>query len=234
MNLQLVGCSHHHSAIEIRERLAFSPQQVRQALAELRQRFPDTEAVLLSTCNRVELYTVMGRRVGQTNLPADDGVSGRIPRSPRAGDRIGNCFRRAREDAVRHLFLVAASLDSMVMGEAQILSQVKEAYETAIESGSAGPLTHAAFQAAMRVARRVTNETAIHEKRVSIPSVAVADFAGQIFERLDDKLVLVIGAGEMGSRDPALPSRTRRAGHPSHQPKPGSRPDSGRRSGGTG
>ena len=107
-------------------------------------------------------------------------------------------FERTGEDAVRHLFTVAASLDSMVVGEAQILSQVKQAYEQATAGDATGPLTHAAFQAAIRVAKRVAHETAINQKRVSIPSVAVADFAKQFFERFDDKQVLVIGAGEMG------------------------------------
>jgi glutamyl-tRNA reductase len=101
------------------------------------------------------------------------------------------------EQAVRHLFRVAASLDSMELGEAQILSQVKHAYETARQIGSTGPVTHGFFQAALRVARRVANETSLQRHRVSIPSVAIADFAARIFERFDDKQILVIGAGEM-------------------------------------
>src|SRR5205085_4985081 len=88
-------------------------------------------------------------------------------------------------------------LDSMVVGEPQILSQVKQAYDLACIRNAAGPLTHGAFQAAMRVAKRVASETAIARRRVSIPSVAVADYAKQIFETFDDKHVLVIGAGEM-------------------------------------
>jgi glutamyl-tRNA reductase len=101
------------------------------------------------------------------------------------------------EPAVRHLFRVAASLDSMVLGEAQILSQVKQAYEAARQIGSTGPITHGFFQSAIRVARRVAHETTLHKHRVSIPSVAIADFASRIFERFDDKRVLVIGAGKM-------------------------------------
>jgi glutamyl-tRNA reductase len=101
------------------------------------------------------------------------------------------------EQVVRHLFRVAASLDSMVVGEAQILSQVKQAYDLARQIGSAGPVTHAFFQAALRVARRVAGETTLHRHRVSIPSVAIADFAARIFERFDDKRTLVIGAGKM-------------------------------------
>jgi glutamyl-tRNA reductase len=85
----------------------------------------------------------------------------------------------------------------MVVGETQILSQVKRAYELASAERCAGPLTHSAFQACIRVAKRIAHETAIHQKRVSIPSIAVADFAQSIFERLDDKKVLVIGAGDM-------------------------------------
>ena len=88
---------------------------------------------------------------------------------------------------MRHLLRVACSLDSMVVGESQILSQVKQAYQLATAHDNTGPLLHAAFQAASGAARRVAGETAIHEHRVSIPSVAVADFARQIFERFDDK-----------------------------------------------
>ena len=101
------------------------------------------------------------------------------------------------EEAVLHLFSTAASLNSMVVGEAQILSQIKQAYDLANAGNSTGPLTHSTFQAALRVAKRVQNETSLHEKRVSIPSLAVADYASQFFERLDDKVVLIIGAGEM-------------------------------------
>ena len=98
---------------------------------------------------------------------------------------------------MRHLFTVASSLDSMVLGEPQILAQVKAAYQAATEQDNTGPLMHAAFQAALRVARRVASETAIHQRHVSVASVAVADFARQVFERFDDKEALVIGAGEM-------------------------------------
>jgi glutamyl-tRNA reductase len=111
-------------------------------------------------------------------------------------------FERTGEDAVRHLFMVASALDSMVVGEAQILSQVKQAYELARTTNNAGPLTNAAFQAAMRVAKRVANETAINQRRVSIPSVAVADFAKAIFEHFGDKRVLVIST--TGAAEPIL------------------------------
>jgi glutamyl-tRNA reductase len=195
MNVQVLGCSHHTASISVRERLAFSPEQARSALRALRQKFPAMEAVLLSTCNRVELYTATenGGRPTRRELA---GLLGRFHRLEPA-EVLEHLYQQVGQEAVRHLFIVASSLDSMVLGEPQILSQVKQAYQLAIRQRAAGPLTHAAFQAAFKVARRVACETAIHQRRVSIPSVAVADFAKQIFERFDDKNTLVIGAGEM-------------------------------------
>ncbi len=197
MKLQLVGCSHNTAPIEVRERLAFSREQIPQALSQLRTHFPNVEAVLLSTCNRVELYTAAEDGIA---APSDEEILQFLAdfHGLRTQEFAGEMFWRKREEAVRHLFCVAASLDSMVVGEAQILAQVKEAYLLATEGQYAGPVMHAAFQSALRVARRVAKETAIQQKRISIPSVAVGDFASQIFERFDDKQVLVIGAGEMG------------------------------------
>jgi glutamyl-tRNA reductase len=195
--MQIIGCSHHTSTVEIRERLAFNPDQAKSALSRLRDRFPECEAVLLSTCNRVEVYTASEN---PNTCPSHHDLVEFLAEfhGLEAVDIFDELFERTGEDAVRHLFTVAASLDSMVVGEAQILSQVKQAYEMAGAISSTGPLTHAAFQAAIRVAKRVATDTRINEKRVSIPSVAVADFAAGIFERFDDKRVLVIGAGEMG------------------------------------
>ena len=196
MKLQMVGLSHHTAPVEIRERLAFSKDQAIDALARLRQRYPETEAVLLSTCNRVELYVASETA---TACPTHHDVVAFLAEFHGLDpvEIFGELFERTGEDFVRHLFMVAASLDSMVVGEAQILGQVKQAYELAMSVESVGPLTNAAFQAALRVAKRVATETAIQQKRVSIPSVAVADYARQFFERFDDKELLVIGAGEM-------------------------------------
>jgi glutamyl-tRNA reductase len=197
MKLQMVGCSHHTAGVQIRERLAFNRDQAAEALSRLRSRFPETEAVLLSTCNRVELYVASQ---AADACPSHHDVVSFLAEfhglSP--AELFNDLFERTGEDFVRHLFTVAASLDSMVIGEAQILSQVKQAYELATSVAATGPLTNAAFQAALRVAKRVATETAIQQKRVSIPSVAVADFASQFFERFDDKRIVVIGAGEMG------------------------------------
>ncbi|MEX0613352.1 MAG: glutamyl-tRNA reductase [Pirellulales bacterium] len=196
VRLAMIGCSHRHSSLAVRERLAFTPEQTVDALAAWCLTHPDIEAVLVSTCHRVELYaaaddpaapldsTVLGAHLANFhNVPVDEIRSQLVFRE---GDAV-----------VRHVFRVAASLDSMVLGEAQILSQVKQAYERASQIGSTGPVTHGLFQAAIRVARRMANETTLHRHRVSIPSVAIADFAARIFERFDDKRVLVIGAGKM-------------------------------------
>jgi glutamyl-tRNA reductase len=192
----MVGCNHRHSSLAARERLAFTPDQIVDALAAWQVTHPDSEAVLLSTCHRVELYaaaenldvsleaSVLARHLASFhNVPLDE-IRGQL-------------VSLEADDAVRHLFRVASSLDSMVLGEAQILSQVKQAYELARKIGSTGPITHGFFQAALRVARRVAGETELHRHRVSIPSVAIADFASRIFETFDDKRVLVIGAGKM-------------------------------------
>jgi glutamyl-tRNA reductase len=196
MTLQVIGCSHREAPIAVRERLAFSPAQAGAALRRWRDEFPKVEAVLLSTCNRVELY-VAGE---EPNRPSYDQLTrflGRIHECD-VQEFLEYLTLREGEAAVQHLFMVAASLDSMVLGESQVLAQVKEAYSLANEQGTSGPETHAAFQRAVTVARRVAGETTIQQRRVSIPSVAVGDFAQQIFERFDDKNTLVIGAGEMG------------------------------------
>ena len=195
MLVQVVGCSHHGTSIAVRERLAFTPEQTREALDQWRRVFPGVEAVLLSTCNRVEIYAATERQPE----PALDQIANFLARfhGLDPADVMEHLYQYSDEAAVRHLFAVAASLDSMVLGEPQILAQVKQAYQTATEQDNTGPLTHAVFQAALRVARRVASETTIHQRRVSIPGVAVADFARQIFERFDDKETLVIGAGEM-------------------------------------
>lgn len=196
MKLLLVGCSHHTAPVAIRERLAFTPQQAAAALTTWRTAFPETEAVLLSTCNRIELYAAAEQNDA---FPTHDQVVEFLAdcRGVKPFEVFNSLFEESGEAAIKHLFTVAASLDSMVLGEPQILAQVKAAYALAQEQSCAGPLTHDAFQAALRVAKRVAAETAINEKRVSIPSIAVADFAQEIFARFDDKRVVVIGAGEM-------------------------------------
>lgn len=202
MNVQVVYCSHQTTSLAVRERLAFvSAEQLSRAYESLRTTFPKSEHVVLSTCNRVEIYTAQDDAGGDTSgqAPSEEQVaeflSGfhGVPRD----DLCGALLAETGPEAVRHLFEVSSSLDSMVLGEPQIVSQVKEAYRVAQENGACGPLTHALFQGALRVSARVRNETTLAEGRVSIASVAVGDFGKSIFDRFHDKLVVVIGAGEM-------------------------------------
>jgi glutamyl-tRNA reductase len=218
MSLTFAGGSHRTVPIELRERLAFSAEQAAAALDRFRREFPGNEAVLLSTCNRVELYAAAEQRQGPPP-PAElamflaecRGVELAAVSSVLAGDR--------GPAAVKHLFSVAAGLDSMVLGEPQIVAQVKQAWQLAVASGTTGPLTGELFQAALRAAKRVASETALGRERLSIPSVAVADFAAGVFERFDDKRVLLVGAGKMaaetlrylrdaGARDVRVVNRT--------------------------
>jgi glutamyl-tRNA reductase len=196
MNLRMVGCTHRASNLDLRQQLAFGSEQTSDALARWRKRFPTAELALLSTCNRVELYAAGD---GPDATPESDALlDALLGYHGVPVKRIeGQAVVLTQRDVVAHLFRVAASLDSMVVGEPQILSQVKHAYQRAAELGSAGPSLHELFQSALRVARRVHNETGLHKHRVSIPSVAIADFASRVFERFDDKHVLMIGAGEM-------------------------------------
>jgi glutamyl-tRNA reductase len=219
MTLAFVGGTHRTVPLALRERLAFSAEQAAEALSRFRERFPGREGVLLSTCNRVEFYAA-GAEADGPPPPPDQlvsflaecrGIDASLLTPVLAGDRD--------EAVVRHLFSVAAGLDSMVLGEPQIVAQVKQAWSLAQESRTSGPLTGEMFQAALRTAKRVATETAIGRERLSIPSVAVADFASGVFERFDDKRVLLIGAGKMaaetlrylraaGARDVLIVNRT--------------------------
>lgn len=195
MNLQMLGCSHHDAAVEFREKVSIPADRVQAVLEHFRNQFPKAELVLLSTCNRVEMYaasndeTIIDRHAFAQFLANQQDLT--------ADEVFDQMIYRSGPEAVEHLFTVAASLDSMVLGEAQILSQVKQAYELANSSGSTGPLTHAVFQSANRAAKRVQQETAIHRRRVSVPSVAVGEIVPEVFDSLIGKRVVLCGAGEM-------------------------------------
>jgi len=207
MILYAVGCSYRTAVVAVREKLAFNGEQLDRALDALTSRF-DCEAVILSTCNRVELY--VGQVVdalpgGQANGSLNSGV---LELDALVGflsefhglpiDQVGpHLYRHEQAAAVRHLFRVAASLDSLVIGEGQIAGQVKTAYEKAQDRSSAGPLLHALFRHARQVARRVRTETGISKGHVSVSSAAV-DYVRQVFDHFADKTILVIGAGKMG------------------------------------
>ena len=195
MPLALVGVSHRTAPVEVRERFAYAPAEAAEALAALRREVGVEEAVLLSTCNRTEVYLYPA--LGESTLEAVEAVlarkSGRLPAPVRS-----YLYHRRGPDAVRHLLRVAAGLDSLVLGEAEIQGQVREAYRRAAE-GSDPPMTgtvlNRLFQAALAVGGRVRDETRLNEGSASVASVAV-DLARKIFGDLEGKRVLVLGAGE--------------------------------------
>lgn len=194
MMLLAVGCNFRNTAVDLRERLAFSDARLPEALRELVARY-GCEAVILSTCNRVELY--LGRLAAPAPLGADLISEFLGEFHGMAADELRpHLYEHLGPDAVRHLFRVTASLDSLVIGEGQIAGQVKHAYELGQQHGSVDALLHALFQHARVVAKRVRSETGIARGRVSVSSAAV-DFVRQVFAHFGDKTVLVIGAGKM-------------------------------------
>jgi glutamyl-tRNA reductase len=195
MKLLALGCNFRTAPVEVRERVAFSDAMLAAALDELSVRY-GCEAVIVNTCNRVELYVA---RPGEPEAPDADlfaeflGETHQVP----VECLKPHLYTHRDGAAVQHLFRVAASLDSMIVGEAQIAGQVKRAYELARERNTAGPLLNALFQQARVVAKRVSRETGIARGHVSVSSVAV-DYVRQVFDRFGDKEILVIGAGKMG------------------------------------
>ncbi len=197
MNLLALYCTHQTTPLAIRERLAFSSRdRVEQAYKELRRRIPECEAVILSTCNRVELYVTSPDEDAQQVRQQLSQFLSEFHQVP-LDEFVGELQAAADSEAVWHLFEVISSLDSMVLGEPQIVNQVRQAYREAEEAGVCGPIMHSLFQSAIRVSGRVRSETRLAEGRVSIASVAVGDFGKRIFDHFSDKLVLIIGAGEM-------------------------------------
>ncbi len=195
MSVILLGLNHKSAAVEVRERLAFNASQAADALRQLRQMEPQAEFVLLSTCNRVELYYA-GERDAQE-------IAGRLVAFLSAFHGLEpEQFRSAlyfheNEEAVRHLLLVTSGLDSMVVGEAQILGQVKQSYSLACAAKSTGKILNRLFHCAFFTAKSVHTNTAISNGRVSVAGVAV-ELALQLFADIARARVVVIGAGETG------------------------------------
>jgi glutamyl-tRNA reductase len=194
MNLRAVGCNVRTAAVEWRERLAFTPETQAKAAADLAARYG--EAVVLSTCNRVELY-VAGPPDGEAfDAPAAASFLAAAHGVPVEQVRP-LLYAHAGPAAVAHLCRVTASLDSLIVGEGQIAGQVRQAFDLARTLGTTGPLLNALFPHAVRTAKRVRTETGISHGHASVSSVAV-DYVRQVFDHFADKTVLVIGAGKMG------------------------------------
>lgn len=193
MHIVIVGLSHKTAPVEIRERLAFAPTAMERPLHQLLALPQVAEGLIVSTCNRVELYVA-------TKEP--DAAMAALRRfladyhEVALEEIAANLYDLQGEEAIRHLFRVASSLDSMVIGEPQILGQIKTAYGYAVEFKTAGLILNRFLHKAFSVAKRVRTETGIASNAVSV-SFAAVELARKIFDRVDDKGVMIIGAGEM-------------------------------------
>jgi glutamyl-tRNA reductase len=193
VSILLIGLNHRTAPVEVREQLAFSRDGVATALMLFRNQFPECECSILSTCNRVEILVAT-----ENDRPTAQDVISFIAQ---ARDLPANEFKNylyqfSDEQAIRHLFRVAGGLDSMVLGESQIVSQLKQAYAQAMEQGTTGRVLNRLFHHAFEVGKRVRTDTDIAEGKLSVPSVAV-DVARRIFADFSNKQTLVVGAGEM-------------------------------------
>jgi glutamyl-tRNA reductase len=190
--LGIVGLSHKTAPIEVRERVAFAGDALAASLKRLVTVPGVGEAMIVSTCNRVELYAGVDDAAAMEAMRRFLIDERQLPSSLRA-----HLYAVDGHDALRHLFRVAASLDSMVVGESQILGQVKDAYAVALDAGTLGPVLQRAVPRAFALAKRVRTETDVAKSSASIASAAV-DLAAQIFGELEGRHVLVVGAGKMG------------------------------------
>lgn len=191
--LLVLGMNHATAPLSLRERAAFSAEQAQAALTDIQQRYA-AEAVIVSTCNRVELY--LARPVhAQPRIEQLHQLLADLKGIP-VVEVQAHTYNHTDHAAAQHLFRVTCSLDSMVVGEDQILAQVRQAYELAHKSGVTGPILNGLFQRALACGKAVRTQTALAEGRLSIASVAV-DHARQIFEDFSDKTLLCLGAGKM-------------------------------------
>ena len=192
--LLAIGVSHKTAPVEVRERVALPEARGAEFVRDLRGTGEVHEAVAISTCNRTELYVVVGNPVEAESralgmLASQAGI--RPTELAPAIYSLRNC------DAARHLYRVTAGLDSMIVGEAEIQGQVKRAYDAAIAGETVGPLTNHMFKAALETGKRVRTETAIGERQLSLPSVAVA-LAREQLGGLVGRMVVIVGTGETG------------------------------------
>jgi glutamyl-tRNA reductase len=195
MSIVLAGVSHKTAPVEVRERLAFTPDACADALRTLVDGEVVREGLIVSTCNRVEVIAdVDPERYEEGRERVNSFLT--ISRSISSESFEKHLYTRAETEAVHHVFRVSSSLDSMVIGEPQILGQVRKAYTQAVETGTAGRSLHRLMHHAFHVAKRVRNETAISSAAVSVSYTAV-ELGRKIFDTLEGRTVLLIGAGEM-------------------------------------
>ncbi|MBI5888493.1 MAG: glutamyl-tRNA reductase [Deltaproteobacteria bacterium] len=193
MNIVIVGLNHKTAPVEIREKLSFPADTIGQPLKRLLAHYGLNEAVILSTCNRVEVLAVTpDMEKGEWQIKRFLSDYHNIPIS----ELDEHLYSRCGEEAVKHLFRVGAGLDSMIVGEPQILGQVKDSYSYAVEHNTAGVIVNKLYHKAFQVAKRIRTETRIGESAVSI-SFAAVELARKIFGELRGKTAMLIGAGEM-------------------------------------
>jgi glutamyl-tRNA reductase len=194
LNLVLVGLNHRTAGVAIRERIAFQETRLPGALRNLAARTGIHEALIISTCNRVELISRVSEvSEGLATMEEFLAENSQVPPA-QLGQML---YRYIDAEAVRHLFCVASSLDSMILGEPQILGQVKSSYGTAVETHTVGTYLNTLLQAAFRVAKRVRTETTIGEYSVSASSAAV-ELARKVLGDLRESSILIVGVGKMG------------------------------------
>jgi glutamyl-tRNA reductase len=190
--LLALGISHKTAPVALRERLAFSEREAGDFARQATDTAEVREAVVISTCNRTEVYLVVGDPVR-----AEADVLGLLARRAdiRPTELADTIYSPRNCDAARQLYRVTAGLESMILGEAEIQGQVRRAHETALRAGATGPMSNRLFAAALTTGKRVRSETGIGSSRVSAPSVAV-DLALSVLGRLEDRHVVILGAGE--------------------------------------
>src|SRR5579862_2454333 len=192
MEIVLIGLNHRTATVALRERVVFSAEQAREAAEQLRSRGILEETLVLSTCNRSELYGVPGELATDSIGAVELFLASFHQLSPSELD--GSLYRHRDSQAVRHLFRVAAGLDSMLLGEAEILGQVRDAYKIALDHGATGPVLNRLFQGALEVGKRVRSETDLGTRPMSVASAGVK-LAERIFGKLKERAALVLGAG---------------------------------------
>ena len=196
MPLIVIGLSHHSSPVAVRERFAFPDATIPAALEKLRQTGIVTEAVILSTCNRVEIYAATDLAERQAMLELRQFLLDHHNYRDAIRDEI---YFHGDSESLEHLFKVACGLDSMVVGETEIFGQLKKAYETALRHKQTGRHLNKAFQKAFNVAKQIRTETNIQRGSVSVGSVAV-ELARKIFSSLEQHQVMILGAGETSEK----------------------------------
>lgn len=193
MDLVVVGISHHGSPVELRERLAMTPEKGVQFVTKLRENGVADEGLAVSTCNRVEIYALT--RNSEAAIQEISHLLASVNQMP-ASDLFPYLFKQHGTAAVSHLFRVTASLESLVVGEPQILGQIKESYAAAQDAGNTGSSLNRLMHRAFSVAKRVRTETQISRLAMSVSSVAV-DLSKKIFQSLEKHTAMLVGAGEM-------------------------------------